>query len=210
MTLAKGHISIHLGLAVIIERMEHDMRKSLAVFSLLLAALAVRPAYATTDCNAASFTYYTYVDYSPETLTEQKGTWDCWSLSGVSATTMVYDSTPGFEVTSNASATRVFTVPSGAGGTYEVRMAIELLDPHDSTLNILYAGVMVYHPGSGTTTHDIYFHNGSQGDTTGTLFDSGQFSAADGDTITIYIAGGTSGDSDSHTRFSAVHIFHDL
>jgi hypothetical protein len=189
--------------------MEPDMRKSFAVFSLLLAILAVRPAYATTDCNAASYTYFAYVDYSPEQLWEQKSTWDCWSLTGVSPTTMVYYSTPGFEVTSNsATATRVFTV--SAGGTYEVSVAIEMIDPHHSTLNILYATALLYHPGTGTTAYDMYWHNGSQGDTSGTSYNSGTFTAAAGDTITVYIAGGTSGDSDSHTRFSVVHIFHDL
>jgi hypothetical protein len=184
------------------------MRKSFAVFSLLLAALAVGPAYATTDCNAPSYTYFSYVDYSPEQLWEQKSTWDCWSLSsGLTAATMNYWNTPGFEVTSNtASATRNFTV--SASGNYEVSIAIELLDPHHSSSNILYATAMVYHPGSGTTVHDIYFHDGSQGDTTGTSFDSGLFSAVEGDTITIYIAGGTSFNSDSHTRFSVVHLFY--
>ena len=62
------------------------MRKTIFGLSLLVILVAGLPAYATTDCQAATFYYQPwYIEYSAETLMEQKSTWDCWSLgSGLS------------------------------------------------------------------------------------------------------------------------------
>ncbi len=187
------------------------MRKAVAVSALLLVLLAGKPAYAT-DCNAGVYQaccgYYWY-DYSPETLTEQKTTWDCWSLDGMSAATMNLYSTPGFEIRAlSASASRSFTVPANFGGHYEVEMFVELLNGHSTWYNQINAYVNVYHPATNSSTnYQIYYRNATQGDDSGSVPYVDFYNVAVGDTITIYINGAWSFDSDSHTRFSNVHLF---
>src|SRR4051812_7401221 len=82
-----------------LKRKEGRMRKTtLVMFSLLFVLVAAIPAYAT-DCSAG-ITYsaggFYWTDYSAENLTEQKSTSDCWSMFGLSATTLSFDSKPGF------------------------------------------------------------------------------------------------------------------
>ena len=188
------------------------MRKLLAVSSLLLVLLAARPVYATTDCSAGTYmaccSYFWY-DFSPETLTEQKSTWDCWTLNGMNATTMNLYSTPGFEVRSlSSSATRSFTVPTNFSGHWEVTMFAELINGHSSWYNQLNAYVNVYHPATNSSTnYTIYQRIASiDGDDSGSTPGVDFYNVAVGDTITIYINGVWSFDSDSHTRFSNVHL----
>jgi hypothetical protein len=163
-----------------------------------------------TDCNAPSFTYFSYVDYSPEQLWEQKSTWDCWNLSGLGATTLSYFSTPGFEMRAlSGNATRVFTVPAGAGGYYEISMIAELHSPDATWYDQINATVTVYHPANNSTAYyTLYYRNGGQGDDSGSSPYVDIANVAAGDTITISIGGAWSFNSDAHARFSAVHIFH--
>ena len=184
------------------------MRKSLAVAALLFAVVAVMPAHAT-DCSAVSYYGFHYEDISAETLTEQKSTWDCWTLYNLSATTLNTFSTPGFEIRGlSGYATRTYTVGSGMGGHFEVEMLAELDDPNNSWYNQINATVTVYHPGSGNTNYQLYYLNGTQGDDSGSFPYIDIYNVAEGDTITITIQGAWSFDSNSHSRFSAVHLFH--
>lgn len=184
------------------------MRKTIFGLSLLVILVAGLPAYATTDCNGVSFSYQPwYLDYSPEMLWEQKTTWDCWSLGSGLSPAYLSDSTPGFEVTGyGGQATRVFTVPANNSGHFEVSLEVDIVDPSHSSSNILYATAIVYHPGTGYTYHDIYFHNASQGDDNSNPWVD-FYNVAEGDTITIYISGGISG-LGGHVRFSNVHLFY--
>lgn len=186
------------------------MRKTtLAIFSLLLVVAAAIPAYAT-DCNASSGSGggggWNWIDYSPENLSEQKTTWDCWSLdSTLSATTLDYFSEPGFEFRGNGTAQRAFTAPNS--GHYEVQLWVELTDPHHSIYNQITAHASLYHPGTGWSYYPIYYHDGTQGDASITVPYVDIYNVAAGDTIYITISGYWSSDSDSHTRFSQVHLF---
>lgn len=192
------------------------MRKSnaVAVFCLTLFLSAAIPAYATTDCSAGvpyASGGFNWVDYSAEALWEQKTTWDCWTLFNLSPTTLDYFwSTPGFEIRGlSGSATRSFTVPPGAGGHYDVSLYVELIDPNNDVYNQLGVDVAVYHPGFATAWYNVYYHNGAQGSQTPS-WPYTDFYVEAGDTITIYIQGAWSLQSDSHARFSNVHINHRL
>jgi hypothetical protein len=181
-------------------------RRSVLNLALLLVLFAGKSAYAT-NCSGVSFYGYRYFDISEETLTEQKTTWDCWTLSSVGATTLnTY--TPGFEIRGlSGYASRSLTVDSA--GHYEVTMAAEFIDPHHYGYNQITALVSVYHPATQTTTpYQLYYHNGAQGDDPGSSPYVDIYDVAEGDTITITIQGAWSFDDDSHARFSAVHIFY--
>jgi len=210
MSLANRHISIHPVAGVKFKKgMGFDMRKTIFGLSLLVILVAGLPAYATTDCNGASYIAFGYVDYSPEALWEQKTTWDCWSLGSGLSPAYMSDSSPGFEVTNyGGQATRTaFMVPANNTGHFEVGLYVEITDPNHSSSNILYATAIVYHPGTGYTWHDIYFHNASQGDDSGFQWVE-LYNVAEGDTITVSISGGTSF-LGGHVKFTAVHIFYD-
>jgi hypothetical protein len=185
------------------------MRKIVLGLSLLVMMWAGRPAYATTDCNGASYICFYYIDYSPENLSEQKSPWDCWTLgSGLSPAYMADTTTPGFEVTGyGGQASRTFTVPANNTGHFEVMLHAEISDPNHSSANILYATAIVYHPGTGYTWHDIYYHNASQGDDSSNPYVE-LYNVAEGDTITVSISGGISF-LGGHVRFTTVHIFYD-
>jgi hypothetical protein len=184
---------------------------------LFVVLLTGTSAYATTDCSAGVLMAsggFNWVDYSAETLTEQKTTWDCWSLDSLSATTLTFSpwySEPGFEIRGiSGYATRNFTVPTNGGGHYTVSMDVDLVDPHDDYYNQLTGTVIVYHPATSTNTfYSLYYRNGTQGESFSSPYVD-IYNVADGDTITIYIQGAWSFDSDSHTRFSNVHLDHDL
>lgn len=123
------------------------MRKTVLGLSLLVMVWAGLPAYATTDCNGITFEAFSYWEYSAETLTEQKSTWDCWTLgSGLSPAYMADSTTPGFEVTGyGGQASRTFTVPANNTGHFEVALYTEISDPNHSSGNILYATAVLYH-----------------------------------------------------------------
>jgi len=190
------------------------MRKTLlAVLSLLFVVAAI-PAHAT-DCSAgrsvqAGSLYW--VDYSPETLTEQQSTWDCWSLSGLSAATLSFDSKPGFAMHAlSGNATRTFTVPSGAGGHYEIQMEAELYSPDVTWYDQINATVSLYHPATNTTTpYTLYYLNGGTGNDSGSVPYVDIYNVAAGDTITISIQGAWSFNSNAYARFTEVHIFNCL
>jgi hypothetical protein len=185
------------------------MRKTILGLSLLVVMFAGLPAYAT-DCTASSGSGsgggVSWTDYSAENLSEQKTTWDCWSLdTTLSAATLNYLSTPGFEFRGNGTAQRVFTAPYS--GHYEVQLWVELTDPHHSIYNQITAHVSLYHPGTGWSYYPIYYHDGTQGDASITSPYVDIYNVASGDSIYITISGSWSLDSDSHTRFSQVHLF---
>ena len=194
------------------------MRKStvITVFSLAFVLLAAIPMYATTDCNAevpysagGAFWY----DYSAETLSEQKTSWDCWSVSNLSNTTLVNfgwpSGYPGVEIRGlSGYATRSFVVPTDRGGHWTVSMYTEMIDPHTDFYNQLSGSVSVYHPAtSATTWYYFYYHNGTQGNDVASPY-ADMTGVAVGDTITIYLQGAWSFDSDSHTRFTGVYLQH--
>src|SRR4051794_20792850 len=193
------------------------MRKSSAITlcSLAFVLLTAMPMYAT-DCSAGvpqGSGGGNWVDFSAEDLSEQKTTWDCWSVSNLTNTTLSANSwyMPGVEVRGlSAYAIRSFVVPANQAGHYTVSMWVELIDPHADYYNQLTGSVSVYHPATSTTTwYSIYYHNGTQGnDYAGPYADF--TGVAVGDTITIYISGAWSFDSDSHTRFTSVHLQHPL
>ncbi len=191
------------------------MRKAsaAAVFSLLFGVLAGLPAYAT-DCSTGGFYSaggYYWVDYSAENLTEQKSTWDCWSMFGLSATTLsAFSNLPGFEIRAlSGNATRSFTVPTGEGGHYEIEMFTELYSPDVTWYDQINATVTLYHPATNTTTpYTLYYLNGGQGNDSGSVPYVDIYNVAAGDTITISIQGAWSFNSNAYARFSNVHIFH--
>jgi len=193
------------------------MRKStFAVFSLLFALVAATPAFAT-DCSAG-ITYYVgynvWTDYSAEDLSEQKSTWDCWSLSGLGATTLsgFYTTPPGFEMRAlSGSATRSFTVPTGAGGHYEIEAWVELNSPDVTWYDQINATVSLYHPGTNSTSYySLYYLNGAQGNDSGSVPYVDIYNVAEGDTITISIQGAWSFNSNAHAKFTHVRIFNIL
>ena len=187
------------------------MRKLAVVCSLMFVLLAVRPAFAT-DCGAQTASGYGFEDYSAEKLNEGKTSWDCWSLYGLSPTTMAnwYGET-GFEMGYiTASAVRSYTVPTGGPtGHFEVTMRVEMVDPHSTIYNQISSYVLVYHVASSTySNYPLYYHDGTMGSDTGSSPWADIYNVATGDTITIYINGVWSFDTDSHSRFTDVHLFH--
>ena len=192
------------------------MRKSaaIAVFSLAFVFLTGKSVKATTDCSAG---YQVcsggacWIDYSAEDLSEQKSTWDCWSVSNLTNTNLssYWWNMPGVEVRGlSAYATRSFVVPTNNAGHYTVSMYVELIDPNSDYYNQLTGSVSVYHPAtSATTWYSIYYHNGTQGNDYAWPY-ADFTGVAVGDTITIYISGAWSFQSDSHTRFTGVRLQH--
>jgi hypothetical protein len=197
---------------VVVRGKEGRMRKTtLALLSLLFVLVAAIPAYAT-NCSAGtsgSGGGVSWTDYSAENLTEQKSTWDCWSMSGLSATTLSAFSLPGFEMRAlSGNATRVFTVPTGAGGHYSVQMDVQLYSPDVTWYDQINATVTVYHPGTNTSTpYTLYYLNGGQGNDSGSVPYVDFYNVAVGDTITISIQGAWSFNSNAHAQFTNVHIF---
>jgi len=191
------------------------MRKStvITVLSLAFVLFSAMPMYAT-DCSAGTSMGsggFNWEDYSAENFTEQKTTWDCWSVSNLSNTSLGYWGLAGVEIRGlSGYATRAFVVPTGKGGHWQVSMKTELIDPHSDVYNQLSGSVSVYHPAtSATTWYNLYYHDGTQGaDASWPYVD--MYSVAAGDTITIYISGAWSFDSDSHTRFTTVLLQHPL
>ncbi len=190
------------------------MRKVISIISLMLVLLAGAPAYATncaastgggTCCGGQS-----WYEYSPETLGEGKTTWDCWSVdAGMINVTTDFWGVGGMQVHGfNQHATRTFTVPNdGYNGKWEADLHVDFVDPHSSWWNQIDVRAVVYHPGSGNTTYQVYYRNGTQGN------DRGRsayvlFNAQPGDTLTFDILGSASGDSDSKTQFLDARLFH--
>jgi len=193
------------------------MRKStFAIVSLLFALVAATPAFAT-DCSAGNtfmIGYNAWVDYSAENLTEGKSTWDCWSMYGLSATNLGYNFQyeNGFKMAAlSGNATRSFTVPSGAGGHYEIQMNVELYSPDATWYDQVNATVSLYHPATNSTSYySLYYLNGGMGNDAGSTPYIDIYSVAAGDTITISIQGAWSFNSNAYARFSDVHIFNIL
>ena len=175
--------------------------------SVTLLALLVLPATAMADCAdpvAGPFYFYGYYYYDYSRAFSNS----CWTIGqniNVPPNSQTMSCTGAYSydyrgANSSRHIIYTFTVKSD-GITYprwELSFDFEGVDPHSSWYNQLVVNAYVYHPGSGTTTTQIFAWNGTQGNYTSCNQPVHSFTAQVGDTITIDFAGAGSGDSDSH------------
>jgi hypothetical protein len=183
---------------------------SVAAFTLCFADNA--HAACPTDCAAptgyGSCCGGSWVEYSPNTLTSSDKC--CWSFDAGTATTTLscsWGNQPGWAFNGfSQHISRTLTVTDTGTTHWEVGARVDMIDPHDSWWNQLDARVSVSHPGSGTTTYQLFYQNGTQGDT----YCASPYVdvyAQQGDSIRIDFLGSTAW-SDSYVRVSDVHVYH--
>jgi hypothetical protein len=116
-------------------------------------------------------------------------TTSCASTSGsVSSTTLSCYSWPAYQNTGTGSADYTMVVPTGLGGSgWSVSHFVDMNSTSHS--DWLYATVMVIHNGTTTYSNTYFSHYGDQGSLSCQGEGSGNFSAADGDTIFVELGG---------------------
>ena len=178
---------------------------ALTLIATAVLALAGAPA-ATADCNSYTSTgsccgQYWY-EYSPDIMTSA-----CWSVdSGITTSTISCDGSSAWSYTGfSQHITRTLNVVDSGSTHWEAQANFDIIDPHASWWNQMNANVYVYHPGTGTTTYNLYNHNGTQGNVyCASPYVS--FTAQQGDTITLDFEGSV-GWTDSYVKVNNVHLF---
>ncbi|MBV9494752.1 MAG: hypothetical protein JOZ54_10945 [Acidobacteria bacterium] len=191
------------------------MKKAVFVFAAI--AVMAFSSSAIAQCNSSTASSGSFVEYSYRTLTSAASNeYPCWTFNGSSSSTSIPATTlasftgspAGFKFEGFAGhITRQFTVPSGAGGHWEIDAYVELVDPHSSTFNSIQIYGNVYRSGALINGVTIYSHSGNQGSATGVMAGQSFTGVQAGDVIEIDIVGSWSTDSDSWVKVSNVRLF---
>lgn len=178
--------------------------------SLLLIALMFSTS-AFADCPTQTGPYYAGVwgwfDFDFDT--------SCASTTGnVSTTTLSCNSTPWSSYSLPAyqwnyfsgSVSYQMTVPINVFSNFSVSVWVEFSDPHSDSGDAISATVYAMRNSTVTHLETIFIHGGNQGSLSCTRFDSSEFTASPGDTITV-VMGGQTYNWDATMKISTPTIF---
>jgi hypothetical protein len=157
------------------------------------------------DCDAPTAYHelghsYWY-EYSPDLST------CCYAKDGVTPSTLSCYGIPAYEFWGfSRHVTRTLTVRDPGSSHWEIEFRVDLDDPHQSYMNQLDVRLSVYHPAtSSVTSYYPYYRNGSQGNDL-CAWPYLDFTAQQGDIISIDFMGTTAGWSDSHVKIGFVRL----